>query len=603
MKPLFFLLLLSSLTTNLHAQFLESFSDGDFSANPAWQGNTDRFLVNTRQELQLNDLAPAANNTTYLAARAPTSLNDSTIWECYVRLEFATSTTNFARVYLQANQPDLSGNLTGYFVKIGGVTGNTDALELYRQDGATSTLLLAGQAGAVGGDTVTVRLRVTRSTDGTWTLLADYKGGTNFENEGSVTDARYPGGSFFGFYARYTSTRSKAFFFDEVRVDPLFVDKIAPVLQKVTATSADQVELTYDEPLDTTSASNQDNYIIDKNIGKPISAVLIAPDKILLTLNNSLESAVNYTLTATGIADASGNRSAAQTKTFIFYDIQPIAAGDLVLNEILFNPASGGSDFVELYNRSDKVLNLNGLQIINAQKTGSTASRSVTKDFLLLPKSYVAISEEPQDLKNRYQPPQNAQLLENDLPSLDDDEGNVTLRFKGITLDSFDYQDDLHFPLLNDKNGVSLERISTTALTQNADNWHSAAASVRFATPGYQNSQFFPTDTTNSDLISIANKTFSPDGDGTDDFLLLEYRSDQPGWTANIRIFDANGRQVKRLVQNELLAATGTFKWDGLLEDQTKARIGIYILWIELVATDGSVRREKQTCVLAGRLD
>ena len=157
--------------------------------------------------------------------------------------------------------------------------------------------------------------------------------------------------------------------------------------------------------------------------------------------------------------------------------------------------------------------------------------------------------------------------------------------------------------LLSDKEGVSLERISFKTATQSSNNWHSAAASVGFATPGYQNSQFYESNVSSSALISIPNKTFSPDGDGLEDFLLLEYHADQAGLTANVRIFDANGRLVKNLVQNELLASTGSFKWDGLLEDQTKARIGIYVVWVELFSTDGMVRREKQICVLAGKLN
>jgi len=130
MKPYFFLLCCSLLLSNLHAQFQDNFSDGNFSSNPTWTGNADRFLVNAAGELQLNDSMPVATNTTYLVTNAPTSLDDSTTWEFYVRLEFATSTTNFARVYLAANQADLSGNVTGYFLKIGGATGSTDAIEL-----------------------------------------------------------------------------------------------------------------------------------------------------------------------------------------------------------------------------------------------------------------------------------------------------------------------------------------------------------------------------------------------------------------------------------------------------------------------------------------
>lgn len=864
---MFFLLIYGIIATNLHAQLREQFSDGDFSSNPSWFGNIENFLVNPQGELQLYHATPASNNTSYLVTNAPVSLNDSTTWEFYIRLQFAASTTNFARVYLLANQSNLSENLNGYFLKIGGIAGNADALELYRQDGANTTLLTAGTAGAVGGDSVVVRVQVTRSKTGNWTLLADYQGGTNFKKEAIATDTTHAAGQYFGFYSRYTATRNQAFFFDNIWIDPLFTDRIAPKLLTVNAISATQLEVVFDEPLDSIAAQNVANYSIDKNIGNPIDVVLIEPAKLVLNLKNPLQSAERYVLTVSNIADLNNNTSPTQQQAFIFYNIQaaepediiiseifadpaptqglpeaefielynrsdktiqlqhfgfsagsspqrlpnflllpgeyiilcddgkladfqnfgktiavtsfpaltnsgddltltdadgqvifsisysqnwyrdaekaeggwtlelidwtknptcegnwrasnnpiggtpgaansvlgsvadtvppqlltavvqdeatllltfdeslipvtaenssnykidnivineaflltptqvllqlatplqkgqlysvtvleavtdclgngvggfnslqigiaePWQAGDVLINEILFDPTSGGSDFVEMYNASSKVLNLKGLQIVNAQKTGSTASVTISSDFLLLPLTYVAISENPQELRTRYNPPLEAPLLKHNLPSFDDDQGNVTLRFAGITIDSFDYTDDLHFALLTDKEGVSLERINFTAPTNNANNWHSAAASVRFATPGYRNSQFFAETPLANEIITLANTTFSPDNDGFEDYLLLEYNTDQPGLTANIRIFDANGRLVKKLAQNVLLSANGNFKWDGLMDDSSKARLGIYVVWVELFSSGGKVAQQKLSCVLAGKLD
>lgn len=603
MKPLFFLCFCLIVANDLHSQFTDNFNDGDFSSNPEWVGNTDRFVINANGELQLQDNMPNSSNTSYLSVAAATSINEPTTWEFYVRLGFATSTSNFARVYLMASQPDLTGNSNGYYLKIGGISGSDDALELYRQDGGNSTLLLSGTTGAAGGDPVIARVRVTRSKSGEWTLFADYTGGSDLQFEASATDATYASGNFFGFFCRYSSTRNQAFFFDDILIDPLFVDTTPPTLLSAEALSANEIELVFDEPLDASNAQNEANYTINNGIGNPANAVLVSPTTVFLELNNPLQSAVNYTLTANRITDMNGNASIAQSQDLIFFDIQPMMPGDVVINEILFNPEIGGEDFVELYNISNKVFNLNGLEIINTQKTSGNIRQTIKTDFLLLPGAYVAITDEPADILNRYNVLNTSTLLDNSLPTFDDREGNVTIRSNGITVDSFDYSANFHYALLDDKEGVSLERLNPRAPTQGSDNWQSAASSVGFATPGYQNSQFFANSGMIEEVIGLSNSTFSPDGDGFEDVLLIEYNSDQPGLTVNIRIFDAQGRLVKRLIDNQLLAAQGIFKWDGIGENGSKARTGIYIAWIELFSPGGRVERSKFPFVLAGKLN
>lgn len=194
-------------------------------------------------------------------------------------------------------------------------------------------------------------------------------------------------------------------------------------------------------------------------------------------------------------------------------------------------------------------------------------------------------------------------MLENDLPGLDNDEGNLTLVLNGVTLDAFDYSEDLHYPLLDDENGVSLERISPMAGTQDDGNWHSAASTAGFATPTGPNSQFFEREGVFDEIINIPRARFSPDEDGFEDVLLIDYTTDQPGYTANVWIFDAQGREMLRLVNNETLQNAGTFKWDGIAADGSPARIGIYILYFELFRPDGAVEKDKRAVVLAGQLD
>ena len=83
--------------------------------------------------------------------------------------------------------------------------------------------------------------------------------------------------------------------------------------------------------------------------------------------------------------------------------------------------------------------------------------------------------------------------------------------------------------------------------------------------------------------------------------LNIAYSFDQAGYTANIRIFDQQGRQVADLVRNALLRQAGSFTWDGITDKNEKAPIGIYIVFMEIFDLNGTVKHYKQACVVAAK--
>ncbi len=377
----------------------------------------------------------------------------------------------------------------------------------------------------------------------------------------------------------------------------------APLLLRAVAESPEELRLFFDRQLDLRRASEAASYRLD---GGPAVSVALpqAPAfrEVLLLLNSPLRENTVYTVAVTGgLSDCLGT-PAATAPPLRFGLAAPALPGDLLINEILFRPQSGGSDFVELYNHSEKILDLQDLLLINESKTGSGRVARVTTPLQLFPDEYVVFTEAPADIRQRYRVERPAALIETPLPALDAESGNLTLRRDGLTLDSLDYRDDWHSPLLEDTRGVSLERLSPQAPTREAGNWHSAAAAAGFATPTAPNSQRRGAVPAGESFFQLAGKTFSPDGDGFEDVLLIDYRADQPGYVLNLRVFDAEGRPVRTLAGNLLLGTEGVLKWDGADDQGRKARIGIYVLWFELFHPDGSVRRQREVCVLAGRL-
>jgi hypothetical protein len=264
-------------------------------------------------------------------------------------------------------------------------------------------------------------------------------------------------------------------------------------------------------------------------------------------------------------------------------------AGDIVVNEILAN------------NRSSKVIDLKDWQFANFYNDTIANLKTIPFHFILEPMSYVAISEDTNFLLLNYPSTIPGRLIEMDMPSYNIDSGTVYLLKDGEQIDRVSYHSDWHFSLLDNTDGVSLERLLPDALSNQATNWHSAAESIGFATPGRINSQFQFGETTES--ISLQNDVFSPDLDGFEDVLMVNYSFSKAGLLGKARVFDDIGREVKTIFSNELLATSGFFSWDGIMNEQVKAPIGVYILLVEVFSTDGSVILTKKIAfTIAGKL-
>lgn len=380
-------------------------------------------------------------------------------------------------------------------------------------------------------------------------------------------------------------------------------DTIGPSLVEVVIVSATELELHLNEALDAGSVS-AGSVIIEPVLGIA-AAFSVAPtnQNVSVTLSTAIDTGVVYSISVLGITDCEGNaQNADSTATFIL----PFQAdsGDFVINEVLFNPYTGGADYVELVNITDRPLNLKGWQLANFDEDDGLSNHKVVTERIYTVEAggYVLITEDTTDVMMNYIQHGINNFIEADLPSYNNDSGTVyLLTVDSIISESFSYNEEMHFPLLSDVNGVSLERLDVNRHVADNGNWHSAAETVGFGTPGLENSQYYPT----SGAVGEVNtdpEIFSPDNDGYNDVLNINYSFTEPGFVATIRIYDANGRPVRELATNELLAITGTFTWDGTTDKGEKARIGMYVILFEAFNTSGNVSTHKLSTVLGGRL-
>ncbi len=382
----------------------------------------------------------------------------------------------------------------------------------------------------------------------------------------------------------------------------VFEDTDAPTISGILVESM-AITLFFSEQMDENTLSNIENYRFDQGLGQPLLAFPVPPvfNSAQILLNDPLLEGIIYELSYQGLSDCAGNEISGSTQVGIPQSAQK---GDVLINEILFNPLSGGSDFVEVYNASNKILDLSTLFIGEVDAANDSIFNSHVlseRPSIFLPGQLLCLSKDIVSQQQIYQTPLHAQFLGmSDFPSYADNEGECIVFTISDTLDRFYYEDDFHFPTLDNDDGVSLERISLKDPTQNAGNWHSAASTVNYATPGYKNSQGLVLDGIPSE-VSLEKQTFSPNGDGMDDVLAINYDFDFIGGNARLSIFDSQGRMIRMLQNNILLSAeAGTFFWDGRDAKNTKADIGIYVVLFEVTNQQtGKKQAYKLACVLA----
>ena len=382
-------------------------------------------------------------------------------------------------------------------------------------------------------------------------------------------------------------------------------DNQKPSLLKGILVPPDTLNLYFSEILDTSNVLNTASYSVDYNVGNPASAVFSgSTGKIIkLRFNHAFGPDTIFTITVNGqITDCVGNIIPAnQSARFALTELPVL--NEIVINEVLFDPKSGGVDFVEVYNRSQKVFNMSDVKLVEYKNNIIEKVYSVTSEgHYIFAGNYVVITTNPNIVAEQYNVLYPSMMIKTtSMPSLNNESGRVTITNRLLeTIDDFSYTDDMHFQLLSTFDGISLERINYNLPTQDAKNWHSAAQIAGFATPTYKNSQYAEPGSANGNF-SLEPEIFSPDMDGYNDQLYIHYSFDNPGFVANITIFDAAGRKVRSLIANELLATSGFFVWDGLDNNDNKAMLGMYIVYAEVFDLNGTIKHYKKTCVLASK--
>ena len=268
--------------------------------------------------------------------------------------------------------------------------------------------------------------------------------------------------------------------------------------------------------------------------------------QLVVEFSQELPKSVPIQVQTSFISECWGNQKSYQF-SFIRYELPQV--GELLINEILFDPPTYGADFIELYNNSNKYLDLTQCSIGNGQ---TTYNLQLNK---LAPQAISALCPDTSFLRQNYLHVDPMNLCKQTLPYFYNDSGTCILYQNSEILDQFSYATEWHSALLLEKEGVSLERLSPILPTQNKNNWFSAALSTGGATPGKQNSQ--QTNPTQAGSLTLSQPELSPDQDGYHDFLEIHYELPLPNMLVQACIYTLNGQLVRQLSMNELFATKG----------------------------------------------
>lgn len=383
----------------------------------------------------------------------------------------------------------------------------------------------------------------------------------------------------------------------------------APAVLRYELASASSLQIFFDQQMDPASLSLVSNYYLEAGNINPAEVTTDPEDPtfVELTFANAFEAGNIYKLIiSASVMNCAGLPVA--DNTFILFGIpDEVEPNDVVINEILFNPLGDGVDYVEIYNRSNKTLDLNQLWLGSVRQTipnpPDTTLKEITPDsYLFLPQSYALLTTSKSIVLSQYTSENPDAFVEMaSFPTYSNDAGTAILKAKtGKLIDEVSYTEDMQYPLLTTAEGVSLERISFDRPSDDPTNWHSAAESVGFGTPAYQNSMLVLSLATD-DAISIDPEIFSPDSDGRADVTSIAYAFDEAGYTLNVYIFDGSGQQQRHLVKSMLVGQTGAVSWDGLDENNNKVPIGIYVVFVEAFDLNGKVKSYKKAVVVASK--
>jgi roadblock/LC7 domain-containing protein len=263
---------------------------------------------------------------------------------------------------------------------------------------------------------------------------------------------------------------------------------------------------------------------------------------------------------------------------------------EIIFNEILPEPFEGGSEYIELYNRSEHSLFVFNLAIATRKSDGTLDTRYPLSSITVPvpPNGYMVLTASRKGVLDFYAASAEPSVYEVRLPLLNNTGSTLILLSTSdeTVIDEVSYSHKWHDIAIKTAKGVALERIDPDAVSQDAVNWTSAISMVGYGTPGYRNSQSGQTGTT----LSVSAPEYMPE---TNEYRIA-YQVDQAGYRCRLQIFTLEGARVAEIASNQLVGTDGEIYWNGYGSDESRLHAGLYIFHAELYHPDGKRKAFKK---------
>jgi hypothetical protein len=471
----------------LKAQIIQDdFSDGDFTNNPEWRGDNNAYIINENFQLQLK-FAKDSLHPAYLSTLAEDGNLDEKEWRFDLNLDFSPSNSNKVEIYLVSTTADLrdfenDGSIQeGYYLEIG-ENGSDDGISLFYRNGDNKTLIARGGDGDFAS-AFDLRIRVRRDTDANWEVAVDPNKGENFTTIASGNEASFNEVASLGFICYFTSSRSTSFYFDNIYLGDYVFDTIPPKILEYEILSANEIQIVFSEEIIESSATDINNYILNPDEISP-ATIQHKEDTVWLRFENAFESGTDYTLATENISDIEGNLSESETIDFFYFEVEEAETGDVIISEFFPDPTPvlglPDEEFVEIYNRSNKFIDLKDWEI-----SDNTSSSGTLPSYILYPGEYLILA--PSSAEESYVEFGEV-LIPTSWRALNNGGDSVTIKNpEGIQIDGLGYDLSWYQDEEKSEGGYSIEIINPNLTCFDQNNWRASEATSG-GTPGNENS-------------------------------------------------------------------------------------------------------------------